>query len=167
MSTRSSNKNLIFLVTVLLLTNIAVLAYFLWFKKNEPRNPGERRAGIMIETLQKEVGFNETQMAEYKALKELQKETVRPLFEEMRKAKETLFLLMGDSTASDSTVQAAADVIAKQQKSLDLHTLQHFKKVRSLCTPEQQIKYDSAIVKMFRKMGKPHKQGESDKEKNK
>lgn len=32
MSTTSRNKNLIFIIAVLLLTNIAVLAYFLWFK---------------------------------------------------------------------------------------------------------------------------------------
>ncbi len=167
MSTRSSNKNLIFLVAVLLLTNIAVLLYFVWFKKPEhKKSPSEKRAGIMIETLQKNVGFDEAQMAKYKELKELQKETVRPLFEEMRKAKESLFLLMADTAVADSTVQAAADAIAVQQKMLDIETLNHFRRVRALCTKEQEPKYDSAIVKMFRNMGKPpHKNGEGDKEK--
>ncbi len=167
MSTRSSNKNLIFLVAILLLTNIAVLLYFVWFKKpGHKKGPSEKRMGIMIETLQKKVGFDETQMAKYKELKELQKETVRPLFEEMRKAKEKFFLLMADTAVADSTLQAAANFIAQQQKMIDLEALNHFKRVRALCTAEQQPKYDSAIVKMFRNMGKPpNKNGDGDKEK--
>lgn len=158
MSTTSRNKNLLFIIAVLLLTNIAVLGYFLWFKKPEPKQQHSRGGGpgMMIEALQKEVGFTDAQISEYKKLKDLQKETVRPLFDEMRKAKEGLFRLIADSTVSDSAIQAAGNAIAQQQKALDIETLNHFKKVRLLCsTDEQRVKYDSAVLQMFRKMGKP------------
>lgn len=168
MSNTSRNKNLIFLVAVLLLTNIAVLAYFLWFKKPETKRPHTDRTGMFIEMLQKEVGFTDAQIEEYKKLKDQRKESGRPLFDEMRKAKESLFSLMTDTLASDSTIQAAADLIAAQQKALDVQTLNHFKKIRALCSnPEQQVKYDSAVLQMFRKMGKPPKRMEQGKEEKK
>lgn len=169
MSTNTRNKNLLFIITVLLLTNIAVLAYFLWFRECSPKPASNKdRNGVMIDALQKEVGFTDAQMTEYKKLKEQQKETVRPLFDEMRKAKESLFSLVSDSSVNDSIVQSSADRIAAQQKSIDIQALEHFKKVRMLCTSdEQRVKYDSAVLKMLRKMGKPPKKAEGSKEEKK
>lgn len=162
MSQTNRNKNLVFIIAVLLLTNIAVLGYFLWYKKPEQGTKRTDRPGMMIEALQKEVGFTNAQMEQYKLLKDQQKESLRPLFDEMRKAKENLFGLMGDSLSNDSTIEAAANQVATQQKALDLQTLNHFKRVRALCTsPDQQVKYDSAVLRMFRKMGRPPKRIES------
>lgn len=167
MSTASRNKNLVFIIAVLLLTNIAVLAYFLVFKKSEPHNEhqGDRRNGMMVEMLEKEVGFDSKQMTQYKQLKDLQKITVRPLFDEMRKAKDNLFRYLPDPNVNDSAISSAADVIGQKQKTLDLQTFSHFKQVRNLCSsPEQQIKFDSAVNRMFRKMGRPANKNGSDKE---
>ncbi len=168
MSHPSRNKNLVFIIAVLLLTNLAVLGYFLWYKKPAPREKRTDRPGMMVEALQKEVGFTDAQMEQYKLLKDQQRETVKPLFDEMRKAKENLFILMSDSLANDSAVQSAANVIATHQKNLDLQALNHFKRVRALCSnPDQQVKYDSAVLRMFRKMGRPPKRIESGKEADK
>ena len=165
MSTTSRNKNLIFIIAVLLLTNIAVLGYFLWFKKpGQPRHQ-PNRALVFMQMLQKEVGFTDTQLEQYKQLKDQRREAARPMFDEMRKAKENLFKLVSDSTVSDSAIQATANIIAEQQKALDIETLNHFKKIRALCnTAEQQVKYDSAVLRMIRKMGKPIKKADTGKE---
>lgn len=163
MSTTSRNKNLIFIIAVLLLTNIAVLAYFLWFKKPVERNrfTQEKRAGMMIEMLQKEAGFSDEQIAQYKQLKDLQEKTVKPMFDEMRKAKDSLFRLVTNPGVSDSVVNSVADVIAQKQKALDLQTFNHFKNLRALCKDQAQaVKYDSAIFRLFKKMGKQMKRGE-------
>jgi periplasmic protein CpxP/Spy len=157
MSSTSRNKNLLFIIAVLILTNIAVLAYFLWMKPQpEPKRGGgpDKRNG-MSDMLQKEVGFTDEQVAQYKLLKDQQKTTIMPMFDDMRKAKDGLFRLLSDSTVNDSIISKAANAIAEKQKVLDLQTFTHFKKVRALCTAEQQPKYDSMIVRMFRKMGKP------------
>ncbi|MBN8673783.1 MAG: hypothetical protein J0L56_06590 [Chitinophagales bacterium] len=163
MSTTSRNKNLLFIIAVLLLTNIAVLAYFLWFKKPVERNrfTQEKRAGMMIEMLQKEAGFTDEQITQYKQLKDLQEKTVKPMFDEMRKAKDSLFRLIRNPEISDSVVNRVAEIIAQKQKALDLQTFHHFKSLRALCKDEAQaIKYDSAIFRMFKKMGKQMKRGE-------
>jgi protein CpxP len=168
MSTPTRNKNLVFVIAVLLLTNIAVLAYFLWFKDDKSKHQDKNRPGFMIEALQKEVGFTDQQIEAYKKLKEEQKETVRPLFDEMRKAKENLFKLLSDSLVTDSVLQQSADKIAEQQKNIEIQALQHFRKVRALCnSPEQREKYDSAVLRMMRKMGKVPRKSEESKEEEK
>ena len=87
--------------------------------------------------LQKEVGFNEEQTAKYKELKDKQRERIRPMYDNMRKAKDSLFRLLSYPDTPDSVVNKAADVIAQQQKELDIETFNHFKRVRTLCTPGQ------------------------------
>jgi protein CpxP len=159
MSNQSRNKNLIFIIAVLLLTNIGVLAYFLWFKGSSDKSNdggGQHKQPPMVEILQTEVGFDSNQVKQYKELKDKQREAAKPMYEDMRKAKDNLFKLMGDTTASDSTIAKLADAIGQKQRELDLQAFAHFKKVRALCTSnEQAVKYDSAVLRMFRRMGKP------------
>lgn len=166
MSTTSNrNRNLLFIIAILLLTNIGMLIYFLGEKKPQPKL--KDRKGGLTEMLQKEVGFNEQQVARYKELKELQWDAIRPMFDEMRIAKDSLFRLMANTSVSDSVVNQLADGIAKRQRALDLQTFNHFREVRKICSsPEQMEKYDSAVLRMFRKMGKS-KRGETHKEEKK
>ena len=157
----SRNRPLIFIIAVLLLTNIAVLGYFLWYKK--PHKPseggGDRRPGIET-PLQKEVGFTEDQMTKYRQMREEQMKAIKPMFEDMRKAKDSLFRTMGNENANDSVINAIADAIGQKQKEMDLRMYNHFKRIRSLCTPDQLVKYDSLVLRMMRKPGKPRKEQE-------
>ncbi|SRR5258705_7578041 len=166
MNNPSRNRNLIFIIAVLLLTNIAVLSYFLWIKPT--RTDGgdgrdKRRPGI-ADKLRDSIGFNNEQVAQYEKLKDEQWASLRPMFDDMRKAKDNLFKLISDPNATDSLIDKTSDVIAQKQKALDLQTFNHFKKVRALCTPEQQPKYDSLIQRMFRRMGKPIRRNDKDKD---
>ena len=156
------NRNLLIIIAVLLLTNIAVLVYFIGPKKSATSH-GERDRGNIAEMLQKEVGFNDEQTARYKQLKEKQRELIRPMYDNMRKAKDSLFRLLSYPDTNDSLLNKVSDAIAQKQKALDLQTFNHFKIVRTLCTPEQHPKYDSMILRMFSKMGRPPHYGESEK----
>ncbi|TMI69641.1 MAG: periplasmic heavy metal sensor [Bacteroidetes bacterium] len=154
----SKNRSLIFIIAVLLLTNIAVLAYFLWYKKptRPPEGGHDRGRGIEV-PLQKEVGFNEEQMSQYKQMRDQQMKAIKPMFDDMRKAKDSLFRMISNDNANDSSVNAVGDAIAQKQKEMDLRMYNHFKRIRSLCTPAQLPKYDSVIQRMMRKMGKPRR----------
>lgn len=161
------NRNLLIIIAVLLLTNVAVLVYFLGQKKNAASSSAEKERSSVSEMLQKEVGFNEDQTAKYKEMKGKQREKVRPLYDDMRKAKDSLFRLLSYPETNDSVMDKMADVIAEKQKAIDLETLNHFKRVRMLCTEDQLAKYDTMVLQMFRKMGKPVRHGESEKKENK
>jgi periplasmic protein CpxP/Spy len=155
------NRNLLIIITVLLLTNIGMLAYFLGQKKNtKPCPPAEAARVGVAEMLQKEVGFTDEQTVKYKEMKEMQKARIRPMYDNMRKAKDSLFRLLSFPGTPDSLISKAADVIAKQQKEIDMETFNHFKRVRTLCTPGQETNFDSMVIRMFRKMGKPVRHNE-------
>lgn len=154
---------MLIIIAVLLLTNIAMLVYFFEHKKNVrvASATEEKRMGV-AEMLQKEVGFTDEQTAKYKEMKEKQKERIKPMYDNMRKAKDSLFRLLSFPGTPDSVINKAADVIAQQQKEIDMETFHHFKRVRTLCTPGQETNFDSMVIRMFRKMGKPvryHEQG--------
>ncbi len=155
------NRNLLIIITVLLLTNIGMLAYFLGQKKNtKPCPPAEAARVGVAEMLQKEVGFTDEQTVKYKEMKEMQKARIRPMYDNMRKAKDSLFRLLSFPGTPDSLISKAADVIANQQKEIDMETFNHFKRVRTLCTPGQETNFDSMVIRMFRKMGKPVRHNE-------
>jgi hypothetical protein len=168
----SSNKRpLIFIILFLLLTNIGVLGYFLWYKKpphkQQQQQSGPKGVGIS-NALQKEVGFNDAQVAEYVKLREEQWKKFKPMLDDVRNAKDSLYRLLSNETASDSMANNIATLVGEKQKAVDLSAYTHFKKVRTLCTPDQLGKYDSLIQQMMKKMGRPPKGGEqkkTDKEK--
>jgi protein CpxP len=164
MSNPSRNRNLIFIIAALLLTNIAVLAYFLWIKEPKPHDGGRPPKIDMADKLRDSVGFNDEQVTQFKKLKDDHWATLKPMFDEMRQAKDNLFRLLGDPNANDSVINKASDVIGEKQKALDLQTFNHFKRVRGICTVEQQVKYDSLVQRMFRKMGKPIRRNDKDKD---
>ena len=159
------NRNLLIIIGVLLLTNIAVLVYFLGQKKENKSIPNNAKnnKGFVAEMLQKEVGFTEDQTAEYKQLKEKQREIIRPMYDDMRNAKDSLFRLLSYPGTSDSVLNTLAEAIAQKQKALDLQTFNYFKTIRTLCTPEQLPKYDSMILPVLRKIGKLPKHNEPEK----
>jgi len=149
------NRNLLIIIAVLLLTNVAVLVYFLGQKKDKGTPPADAGRIPVVEMLQKEVGFDEEQTARYKEMKEKQREKIRPMYDDMRKSKDSLFRLLSFPETSDSVLNRVTDAIALKQKAIDLETFNHFKRVRRLCKEDQLTKYDSMVVRMFRKMGKP------------
>jgi periplasmic protein CpxP/Spy len=157
------NRNLLIIIGVLLLTNVAVLVYFLGQKRNSGMEQRERERSTVTEMLQDEVGFNEEQTAKYKELKDKQRERIRPMYDNMRKAKDSLFRLLSYPDTPDSLLNKAAEVIAQRQKELDIETFNHFKRVRTLCTPDQLPQYDSLVLRLLRKMGKPFRHGEAEK----
>lgn len=148
---RSSNKVLLLIIAVLLLTNIGVLAYFLWYRSDD--DSGKPKGAT--ELLKEQVGFSQEQLDHYKQLRDQQRETIRPMYEDMRMTKDSLFKLLGDTADNEEKLQLITDRIGQKQKSLDLLTFHHFSELRKICTPLQKPAYDSMVVQMFRKMGKP------------
>ncbi len=153
MSSGKTNKRLIIIIAVLLITNIAVFSYFLWFKKSHHDDKSARSKNGISETLKKYAGFSDEQVARYKELKDKQRQTIRPMFDHMRTLKDSLFILIGSQEPSDSLINAMTDKIALQQKSIDLQTFNYFRGLRSLCTTEQLPKYDSIVINMLKEMG--------------
>jgi len=161
METLTKNRSLVTIIIFLLVTNIAMLVFFLMLDKTPQRLARGRDPNGMSTMLQKEVGFNADQLDAYQSLRKGQLDTVHTLFDEVRKTKMDFYSLIYSSQVPDSTLSAAADLIAEKQKVLDLYMFKHFKQVRTICAPGQLEKFDSAIKKVFLRMtgreGRPQK----------
>jgi periplasmic protein CpxP/Spy len=158
MSSQSKNKILIFIITILLLTNIGVLISFEGMRKHGDKDSKTDKAHAGItDLLKKEVGFSDTQMAQYKQMRKEHWDKMKPLFDEMNNTKTRFYDLLNNTAVSDSVLNQMADSIGIRQKNIDLQIFHHFKEVGNLCTPEQQPKFDSLVVRVIKRMATPHK----------
>ena len=152
MNSVTKNKSLVSIIIFLLITNIAMVVFFLVLNKPDQKDSHGRDQNGMSGMLQKEVGFSKDQLDTYQSLRKNNMDTVHALFDDLRKSKMDFYNLIYSSSVSDSSLNKAADIIAEKQKALDLHMFNHFKMVRNICTPGQLQTFDSTIQKVFIRM---------------
>lgn len=146
----TSNKLLLWLVVILLIANAATLS-FLWMGRPSARQPGGGARDFLIKELQ----LSSSQQQEYQKLIVEHRENAEILRSKIRTAKEGLFDLIKEPATPDSTKQKLVKEVSIYSEELELLTLHHFEKVRALCTPEQQKKFDSILHQVASMMGNP------------
>lgn len=152
MDTVTKNRTFIWIIIFLILSNIAILLFFIFLSNDKRGNHSrDNKNGIAL-FLQKQIGFNKQQIDEYQKLKEGNMQKVKPLFEQIKAAKDTFYNFLYSNNVSDSLLNKSAAVIGERQQALDLQMFQHFKSVRSLCTAEQLPKFDSLFKKVVDRM---------------
>lgn len=139
------------MVILLLIANAATIAMFWINKKKGPPQP----KGGANEFLIKELKLDSSQQRKYEDLIKEHRQAVEQLREKIKAAKDSLFDLVKVFDASDSAKHAAAAAVSKITEQIDILTLNHFQKVRALCTPEQQKKFDEIIHEVTAMMGQP------------
>lgn len=144
----STNRILIISVVLLLIANIALVAIMVMGKQGRHEKRQGSKGGP-LEMMSKELGMSEQQKKDYEQLKEEHFKALRPLLDSIRSAKTAFFNLAKDSTGNDSIVDSYSKRIGERQSMADKLTLAHFRKVRSLFSPEQQPKFDEFIKKMM------------------
>jgi periplasmic protein CpxP/Spy len=156
----STTRILSLAVVLLLLTNIGLVLFMVYGKKD---HRGRKMRGEPMEMMAKELNMTEQQKKDYKQLKDEHFKSVRPLFDSIRATKTAFFELVKDTSASDSLVDAYSQKVAAQQSKLDKLTFEHFRRVRGLFTAEQQPKFDSFVRKMMQRGGRRDSSGKKNK----
>lgn len=158
MKVLTRTKSLVFIIVLLLITNLVLLGFFILKNPHEKKMNPNREKGSMYTALQTEVGFSESQLKEYQQLRKDQFQNLKPLFNNVRISKEKFYNLLYQENPSDSLVKVSADSIGYHQKLLDLQMLNYFKRIRQTCTPGQLPKFDTAMKKNLQRMtGRPGK----------
>jgi Spy/CpxP family protein refolding chaperone len=143
-------KTLVAIIAVLLLSNIAMLVYFVGWK-NIGKGHGEKHKSPMAEFLQKEIGFTPQQLVIFDSLRQNHRNSVKSYFDEISKSRDSLYQLIGEAPTSDSVMRATAS-IGNRQAALELRLFQNLRQIRALCTPEQVAKFDSLAPSLVHKM---------------
>lgn len=147
MNNSAKIKSLVTIVIFLLITNVAMLIFFLVVSKPADKRQKNHEPNGMYNSLQNDVGFNKDQLDQYQALRKVQRDKARPMFSALRTSKKDFYYLMYSSTTSDSLINAYADSIGQRQKNLDMQMFSYFKSIRNICKPEQLPKFDSSITR--------------------
>ena len=145
-----TNKVLTIALVLLLLVNVAMLVFVVKDKKSPSRRSGK----APFERMVKELDMNEQQKKQYDSLRESHFSSIRPLFDSMRTTRQALFNLMKEETLNDSIISNYSAEIASKQGRADRLTLEHFRRVRSMFSGEQQKKFDDFVQKMMQGRGR-------------
>ncbi len=145
----SNNKILTIAVVLLLLANIALVAYMIM--GNNKRRARHGGKGDPAEMMAKELDMTEQQKKDHKQLKEEHFKNIKPQFDSVRAAKIAYYSLMKDSSVSDSTLNIYSQRISEKQSIIDKLTFAHFKRIRNLFTVEQKPRFDAFIQKMMQR----------------
>ena len=161
MSNFTNNRWFSALMLLFLTANIVTLA-ILWLHhketKGQPDGPPQAN-GEVFEFVTRELKLDSAQQSTYRQLREEHQAAVRPLQDSLRNARDRFFALLQSATPADSMVQSYSRNIADIEQSLSLVTFRHFQKLRTICRPEQQTKFDSIIQDVLRQLGGPRRPG--------
>ena len=153
-----NNKVLVFIIAILLLSNIGMLFFFLRKDNNkEDKHPQSPRQ-YMIEKLKTEVGFSEEQITKYVELSDKHKQIMKPLFNDIHIAKENYYKLLNEEP-SDSVLKQQLLLIGEKQQLIDQKIFNHFRALKHVCTSDQIPKYDTVIQRVIKGMINPPKKG--------
>lgn len=150
---QNRSKVFLFIIAILLVANIAMLAFFLM--KKDGRHPGRRpdRKEMISAFLKNEIGFTAAQLQQYDTLSTRHQENVKKMFDTLRASKDKQFRQLAAADFSDSAITFVADQSAASQKTMELQMFNHLKSIRQLCTKEQLPKFDSLFVKILNRRG--------------
>jgi len=148
---QNKSKVLLLIIGILLVSNIAMLCFFLMQKDAHPERPD--RKAVIASFLKKEIGFNKAQLAQYDTLSNRHRENMKATFEGMRNRKDEQFKTLAAAGFSDSVMEQLAGQSGAEQKAIELRMFTHMRSIRDLCTPAQQPKFDTSFYKVFNRRG--------------
>jgi hypothetical protein len=148
------SKFLLILIAVLLTANIIGLALFFINKSSHKRdNPATERKNAMVGYLKNDIGFSASQLVGYDSLSEQHRRNMVPLFDQLKKEKESRLKYISQYQYADTAIASAVNKTVLQQQMLETKMLMHLKDIRNLCSEEQKIKFDTIIYKFFSRRG--------------
>ncbi len=142
-------------IIVLLVVNIATLV-FMWTGRNGgPRPPHGGGPPRIAEYLTEELKLSEEQQKQFKELRDSNHERIQEINEKNGKLHKAYFEMLGASPVDMNKVSLIADSMSAYTKQIELLTFEHFQKVRGMCDPTQQKKFDLIIQDALRMMAPP------------
>jgi Spy/CpxP family protein refolding chaperone len=138
-------------IALLLALNLATLA-FMWL--NRPPHPGQKGP---YQFLVKATDMDESQQAAYTQLRDAHRSKMDELRAKNSHIRRKLFNLLAQKDQNDPEVLLLTDSIAVVKRQEELLTFEHFRRVREICRPEQQAKFDAAIGEAIQSMGPPRR----------
>lgn len=151
MSYLRNNKVLLLIIAALLIVNFGLLYYGVRKKGHAGPRKGDPKEWAK-KKLEKEVGFNQEQLASYEELRTKHFDSLKPMFDELHIVKDSFFNLIYQPQVSDSAIAIYAARVCGKQETIDMKMLRHFRNLKALATDEQKPKMDSFLQSITQRM---------------
>lgn len=152
----NNNRLLTALVVVLLIANtVTMVLYWMDRQGAKPRNMGPGRGERNVAYLIRVLDLDSLQQQQLKLLVEEHVSQTKPLRDSMRDMKDAFFDLVQLPEPDSLQADMLLTKMSATQKQIDLYTLAHFKKIRAMCSKEQQAKMDGVLKDVLRQIAAP------------
>ncbi|WP_369994080.1 hypothetical protein [Winogradskyella sp.] len=102
----------------------------------------------------KALDFDEKQMQKFDSLKTIHFDKVKSISKEIGNLKEVMYSKMPDREVPPSFLDSITDLIALEEKKIDLEMFRHFQSVREICNEEQKEKLSKMINDAIKRRGR-------------
>jgi periplasmic protein CpxP/Spy len=144
-------KNLLlWAVILLIIANVVMLAAFFMTRMHKAPHAEGASPAMFIE---KELGFDTAQKERFKELHKQHHQETEDIRRKINEEEDSLFALI--QSPSDSTKELIIRELASNKSQIDRLTFEHFRKLREMCNPEQQKKFDNIIHDVIRMIAPP------------
>jgi periplasmic protein CpxP/Spy len=153
MKSITNNRWMTAMILLLLTANIVTLV-LMWTNRNGNLKPAAtaEAKGQVFEFVTAALQLDSAQQQAYKMLRTEHQQGQRSLQDSIRKAKDDFFTLLQDASATEPAIQSLSGRVAMAEQQLEIFTFRHFQKLRAICKPEQQKKFDHIIKDVLRRM---------------
>jgi periplasmic protein CpxP/Spy len=140
------NKFLTAVVAILVVLNLAVVAYVFFFFKPPSLLPGPNARGERFRLIDERLNLSEEQKAKFKELRQDEFATMDSTAHARFQAMRDLFSLLKNEKTNPEEVQQKVTVIGALDAEQAARQFRHFQALRALCTPEQQKEFDRIVI---------------------
>lgn len=143
----SQKKFLVRLIIILIALNIALIGFFWWKSHQYRRPPGPPRNSEqeLSAILKKELNLTDKQTQDFNKIRTDFFEKEKMLSEVIRSKRDSMNLMMFSKNANDEQLKLLASVVAENENRMELLRIEQASQLRSICTPEQLIKFETLI----------------------
>ena len=136
---------MLFLIMVLLISNV-ILVFFLFINDKKVIKDKTKKEDYAMKVY-KEIGLTQIQIDTFKIRKEDFFKNMKPLWNEIKVLKDSLYMNMEKGNTDSFSIEMISR-IGKKSKKADSLMFAHFTELRTLCTEDQQIRFDTIIPKL-------------------
>ena len=134
-------------VLLLVFCNIGLILT-IWLKPNLGGNP---RPETPRDYVIRNLTFTDDQVKKYDALIQVHRQAMDQLRKEGKEYRQLFFSNLGNESKGINT-DSVAQLIANNQKQIEMATYMHFRQVRALCNDAQKTEFDKIITDVMKKM---------------
>ena len=146
------NKILMRLVIILVVLNIALMAFFLIkvpFKKNKPDLfPNHDDYKDVSGILKDELGLSQEQTMQIEELRKSYFQREKILEEIIRNEKDSMNVEMFNETTNDQLLESLAKRISGNEFRMELIRMEQAKQLKKICTPQQLMKFEKLVLEI-------------------